>query len=186
MADTNRLPHPSLPDLHPSTPNTNPVIRPWEHEINKSFVEKYMAVNQNMGNRTHRYMLQPIPLASIRTIDSMRLSSHALQCESGALGHRTSDESGRLCTLCPKQVRESEYHTSIHFSAFYHIRPCFPHIFGQAQSLREFLSQPQCALSIAIFIGNVLEHWESLLTFTRVTWNVIFLVSYVIFDLRRR
>ena len=34
---------------------------------------------------------------------------------------------------------------------FDHIQPCFPHIFNQAQPLHEFLSQPQCALSIATF-----------------------------------
>ena len=50
--------------------------------------------------------------------------------------------------------------------AFDHIQPCFLHIFHQAQSLHEFLSQPQCALSIATFIGKVLEHQESLPTFT--------------------
>ena len=55
---------------------------------------------------------------------------------------------------------------------FDHIRACFPHIFDQSQSLHKFLSQPQCALSIATFIGKVLEHWESLLTFTFITWNV--------------
>ena len=54
------------------------------------------------GNRMHRYMLEPIPLSAIRTIASMRLSSHALRCETGHWG--TSDESGRLCTRCPKQV----------------------------------------------------------------------------------
>ena len=86
----------------------------------------------------------------------------------------TSDESGRLCTLCPKQVCESEYHTLIQCSAFDHIRLCFPHLFDRAQSLHEFLSQPQCALSIATFIGKVIEHRESLLTLTRIMWNVIF------------
>ena len=119
------------------------------------------------GNRTHRYMLEPIPLSAIRTIASMRLSSHALRCETGRWG--TSDESGRLCTLCPKQVRESEYHTLIQCSAFDHIRPCFPHLFDRVQSLHEFISQPKCALSIATFISKVLEHRESLLTFTRIT-----------------
>ena len=72
------------------------------------------------GNRTHLYMLEPVPLASIRTNVSMRFSSHALRCETGCWG--TSDQSGRLCTLCPKQVRESEYHTLIQCSAFDHIR----------------------------------------------------------------
>ena len=100
-------------------------------------------------------------------IASMQLSSHALRCEMGRWG--TIDESGRLCTLCPKQVRESKYHTLIQCSAFDHIRPCFPHLFDRVQSLHEFISQPKCALSIATFISKVLEHRESLLTFTRIT-----------------
>ena len=108
------------------------------------------------GNCTYRYMLEPIPLSTIRTISSMGISSHALRCKTGHWG--TSDESGRLCTLWPKHVRESKYHTLIQCSAFDHIRPCFPHIFIQAQSLHEFLSQPQCVLSIATLIGKVLEH----------------------------
>ena len=73
--------------------------------------------------------------------------SYSLRCEMGRWG--TSDESGRLCTLCPKQVQESKYHTLIQCSTFDHIRPCFPHIFDQAQSLHEIFSQPECALSIA-------------------------------------
>ena len=117
------------------------------------------------GNRTHRYMLEPIPLFVIRTIASMRLSSHALRCETGHWG--PSDESHRQCTLCPKKVRESEYHTLIQCSAFDHIWPCFRRLFDRVQSLHEFLSQPQCALSIATFIGKVL-HRESLVTFTRI------------------
>ena len=120
-------------------------------------------------------MLEPILLSGIRTIASMRLSLHALRCEMGRWG--TSDESGRLCTLCPKQARESKYHTLIQCFTFDHIRPCFPQIFDQAQFLHEFLSQPKCALSIATFIGKVLEHQESLLTFTCSTRNVILLVS---------
>ena len=90
----------------------------------------------------------------------------------GALGHKWWE-----CLAMhnfPKQARESEYQTLIQCSAFDYIRPCFPHIFDQAQSLHEFLSQPQCALSIATFIGKVLEHRDLLLTFTRITWNVIF------------
>ena len=51
-------------------------------------------------------------------------NTHALRCETG-----------RLHTLFPKQVQESEYHTLIQCSTFDHIRPCFPHIFDQAQSL---------------------------------------------------
>ena len=119
------------------------------------------------GNRTHRYMLEPMPLSAIRTITSMRCSSHPLQCETGRWG--TTNKSGRLWTLFSKQVREFENHTFIQCSSFDHIRPCFPHIFDQSQSLHEFLSQPQCALSIATFIGKVLEHRDLLLTFTRIT-----------------
>ena len=83
--------------------------------------------------------VEPIMFA-IRTIASMRLTSHALRCEMGHWG--TSDESGRVCTACLKQVRESKYHTLIQCFTFYHIRPCFPHMFDQAQSLQEFLSWP--------------------------------------------
>ena len=119
------------------------------------------------GNRTHQYMLEPIPLSAIRTIASMRPSSHALRCETGRWG--TSDESGRLCTLCHKQVRGSKYDTFIQCSSFDHILPCFPHLFDRLQSLHNFLSQPQCALSIATFIGKFLEHRESLLTFICIT-----------------
>ena len=57
-------------------------------------------------------------------------------------------------------------------------RPCFPHMFHHTQSLHEFLSQPQCALSIATFISEVLEHRELPLTFTCIIWNVIILVKY--------
>ena len=98
----------------------------------------------------------------------MQLSSHALRYEMGRWG--TSDESGQLCTLYPKQeqVREPKYHTLIQCATFDHIRPCFPRIFNQTKSLHEFVSQPQSALSIATFIGNVLEHREFLLTFTYI------------------
>ena len=95
------------------------------------------------GNCTHQYMVEPIPLSVIRTIASMRLSSHALRCETGRWG--TSDESGRLCTLCPKWVWEFEYHDLIQCSAFDHIRPCFP------KSLRP---SPQCALSINMYFSH--------------------------------
>ena len=39
------------------------------------------------------------------------ICTQALRCEAGRWG--TSDESGRICTLCPKQVQESVYHTLI-------------------------------------------------------------------------
>ena len=77
------------------------------------------------GSRTHRNMLERIPISAIRTIASVRLSSHALRCETLRWG--TSDESGRLCTLCAKQVWESEYHTLMQCFAFDHIGPCSPH-----------------------------------------------------------
>ena len=57
----------------------------------------------------------------------------------------------------------------IQCSAFDHIQPCFRRIFDQAQSMHEFLSHPQCALSIATFIGKVLKHRDLLLTFTCIT-----------------
>ena len=81
--------------------------------------------------------------------------------------HMHYNESGRLYTLCPKQIQGFEYHSLIECFAFDHIRPHFPHIIDQAQSL--FFSQPQCALSIATFISKVLEHRDLLLTFTRIT-----------------
>ena len=56
-------------------------------------------------------MLEPILLYAIRTIASVRLSSHSLKCDTGCWG--TSDESNQLCTLCPKHVQESEYHMLI-------------------------------------------------------------------------
>ncbi|MCO5575516.1 hypothetical protein L7F22_029317 [Adiantum nelumboides] len=114
------------------------------------------------GSRTHPYMLEPIPLSAIRTIASIRLSSHSLRCEIGRWG--TEEEFHRVCTLCPQQVRESEYHTLLECSAFAHIRACFPHIFSHGLSLHTFLSQPQCGLSIATLISTILEHRESLIS----------------------
>ena len=112
------------------------------------------------GNRTHPYMLEPIPLSAIRTIAAIRLSSHSLRCETGRWGN--GHESDRLCTLCSLQVRESEYHTLIECSTFAHIRTCFTQIFSQDQGLHTFLTQPQCGLSIATLITTILEHRESL------------------------
>ncbi|MCO5550705.1 hypothetical protein L7F22_004195 [Adiantum nelumboides] len=42
-------------------------------------------------SRTHPYMLEPIPLSAIRTIASIRLSSHSLRCKIGRWG--TGEES---------------------------------------------------------------------------------------------
>ena len=114
------------------------------------------------GERTHSYMLEPIPLSAIRTIASIRLSSHSLRCETGRWG--TGEESHRLCTLCPNRVQESEAHTLLECPAFDHIRTRFPHIFSHGLSLHIFLAQPHCALSIATLISHILEHRESLIS----------------------
>ncbi|MCO5601339.1 hypothetical protein L7F22_055459 [Adiantum nelumboides] len=76
------------------------------------------------GSHTHPYMLAPIPLSAIRTDASIRLSSHSLRCKIGRWG--TGEESHRVCTLCPQQVRESEYHTLIECSAFLTLEIAFP------------------------------------------------------------
>ena len=99
----------------------------------------------------------------------MRLSSHALWCETGRWG--TSDESGRLCTLCPEQVQESEYNTLIQCSAFDHIRPCFPHIFDQAQSFcTNFSHNHNVHSRFATFIGK--SSWTSRLATHFHTYDV--------------
>ena len=72
-----------------------------------------------LGNRTYQYKLDPIPVFAIGTIASMQVKSHALRCETWGLG--TTYESGRLCIVFPKQVRESKYETLIQCSAFDHI-----------------------------------------------------------------
>ena len=46
-----------------------------------------------------------------------------------------------------------------------HIWLCFSHIFDQTQSLHKFLSHSQYVVSISTF-NKVIEHWESILTFT--------------------
>ena len=81
----------------------------------------------------------------------MRHSSYSLHCDTWHWG--TSDVSGRLCTLCLKQVQECEYYT------LFYITICewlwFQHIFDQTQSLHELLSQSQWPLSIATYISKV-------------------------------
>ena len=115
------------------------------------------------GNCTHQYMLEPILLSSTRIIASVQLSSHALRCESGHRG--TSDESGRLCTHCLKQVREYEVS---HFDTVLSLDHAFHTSSTHAQSLHEFLSQPHRAtLDCKQSSGRVLEHRESLLTVTK-------------------
>ena len=106
----------------------------WKLTLHTLYYKTMFFVEQ--GNHTHQYMLEPIPLSAIRTIGSMWLSSHALPCEIGHWG--TSDESGRLCILCPKQVREYEFHNLIQCFASNHIRLGFQHIFNQTQYLHNF------------------------------------------------
>ena len=120
------------------------------------------------GKRSHPYLLEPIPLSAICTIVSIRLSSHSLRCETGRWG--TGEESHRLCTLCPRHVRESEGHTLLECPAFDHIRTSFPHIFSHhGLALHSFLSQPRCGLSIATLISTILEYRESLLSHMHTT-----------------
>ena len=121
-------------------------ITAWEESGRSRFIHytTHIAPNyKNMffaerGNRTHPYMLEPIPLLAIRAIAAIRLSSHFLRCETGHWGN--GEESNRLCTLCSLQVRESEYHTLLECSALGHIRTCFPHIFSHDLDLHTFLS----------------------------------------------
>ena len=96
------------------------------------------------GNHTHRYMLGPILLSSIRTIASMQLNSHAFPCEMG-IGHKWWD--GRLCTFCLKQARDSECHTLIQCFVFDHIRPCFPNTLTKPNPCTNSLSTTMCTLN---------------------------------------
>ena len=121
-------------------------------------------------NRTHRYMLEPILLSAIWTIAFMRLISHALRFETGRWAQVMRMVDYAHFSLNKSESRVS-YFDSVPLTLII-FDPCFPHIFFQAQSLQEFLSQPQCALAIATFIGR-----DLLLTFTCFTWNVIFLLS---------
>ena len=149
----------------------------WEKAEGSRFIHytKYVAPNyktlffSKRGNRTHAYMLKPVPMSAIRTIASIRLSLHSLRCEIGRWD--TGEESHHLCTLCSGQVRESEHHTLLECSIFYHIRACFPHIFIHEISLHTFLSQPHCGLSIAMLISKILEHRESLINSTHTTYD---------------
>ena len=53
-------------------------------------------------------MLEPIPLFAIRTIASMRLSSHALRCECWEQGHQCGSKSNTLCDEEPVYERQNE------------------------------------------------------------------------------
>ena len=108
-----------------------------------------------------QYMLEPIPLFAIQTIVSMRLSSHALSCETWRW----------LCTFCPKQVWESEYHTLIQCYTFDHIWLCFPHIFNQTQSLHNF----SCSYNAHS------QLWYSSIMFLNIKSRYSFSCEHVIF-----
>jgi hypothetical protein len=60
-----------------------------------------------LEKRIHGYMLEPILLYAIRAISSIRVSSYSFQCEIEHWG--ISNDTSRLRTLYPKQVRESKY-----------------------------------------------------------------------------
>ena len=82
----------------------------------------------------------------------------------------------------PEQVWESGYYQiliqnalpSIHYSAST-FHTC--HLLPSPILARSSFATTMCTPSIATFIGKVLGHRETLLTFTCITWNVILLVS---------
>ena len=87
----------------------------------------------NRENHIHQYMSESTFLSAIRTITSMRLSSHASQwCEGEGGCWGTSD------------VRVVDY-VAI-FTLWYNVLPmiifqlCFPYVFDRTQSLDEVLS----------------------------------------------
>ena len=90
------------------------------------------------------------PISAFQTIASIRLCSQSLK----------SDERSRMCTLFPKEVGDSKFHTLIQHSTFDHILYAFYTYSTKPKSLHKFLSQSQCELSIAIFIRKVLEQQE--------------------------
>ena len=117
---------------------------------------------------------QTIPLFAIQTITSIRANSHSLWSETRHLS--IGDKTSQLCTFCPKQFWEFDYHTLIQCSTFNHIWLCFPHIIDRTQSLHKNSSQLECALSIVAFISKVLEHRERLPISHALCEHIIFLV----------
>ena len=106
-------------------------------------------------------MLEPIPLSAIRTIASMRLHIHC----------------GVRWSIGAQVMRVIEY---AHFALNKFESVSITHLQPKTQSLHKFPSQPQCALSIATFIGNVLEHQESLLTHVyHVKCNILGLMGHI-------
>ena len=94
----------------------------------------------------------------------MRLSSHSPRCE---IRHwDTRDESTDHAHFALNKFGSLSITLSYNALPLITFDYAFPHIFEQTQSLPEFFSQSQCALSIATFISKVLEHRDSLLTFT--------------------
>ena len=113
------------------------------------------------GNRPQAYLLEPIPISAVRTIASICLSSHSLRCETGRWG--AGEEANRLCSLCTRQVRESEAHTLLECLAFDHIQARFPITSTQIPTLQTLLSQPKLGLQVATLISTILTHRESLI-----------------------
>ena len=132
----------------------------------------------------HRYLLEVYPIWPMRftpdpinrhlTCSRSMLFDRHLCTQTSSIRSPSPNKSSPARTLSylaaastRKQVRDFEWLAIARFALNKFeilIRPCFPHIFNRTRSLHEFLSQPQCALSIATFIGKVLEHQESLLT----------------------
>ena len=116
------------------------------------------------------YMLEPIPLSTIRTIASMQLGSHTLRCEMGCCVK--SDESNWLFTLwynaLPLISLNYAFHTSL----------------TKLNSSTNFSHNHNVHSRLQHSLVQVLQHQESLLTFTCIMWNAIFFAS-IIFDLQR-
>ena len=147
-------------------------ITKWESEGRSRFTHytTHIATNYKtlfFSKRTHRtqpYITEPIPLSAIRTLASIRLSSHSLRCETGRWG--TGELCHRLCTSCHMHTPESEHHTLLVCPTYTHIRELFPHLFDRTHTLESFLSQPSSTISIATFITKVLAHRETITTKT--------------------
>ena len=147
-------------------------ITKWESEGRSRFTHYTTHVASNyktlfFSERTHRtqpYITKPIPLSAIRTLASIRLSSHSLRCETGRWG--TGELCHRLCTSCHMHTPELEHHTLLVCLTYTHIRELFPHLFDRTHTLESFLSQPSSTISIATFITKVLAHRETITTKT--------------------
>ena len=106
------------------------------------------------GNHKHPYMLEPIPLSAIRTIASMRLTSHAIAMWDGALWHKWweysldyANEFGSMSITL--WIQCSRYLWS-------HLTMFCTHIFDQNPILARISLTVtiQCAISITTIIGS--------------------------------